>query len=207
MHLISQKQTSDQKKSGLRAEAVKPDQQPQPLLLCRLFCSPTFPSIFLVFIFSRFVCFSSSPFVVPSSALQDIQVTQHWFPVPIGRLFRAGLEIRETLGNSLTVLVGRVVIQPEGADTLARLSNAVRRPTFKKEKKKKKDLRILARRAQERGLADGALDVERLLVGLELRLGRGARVLGVALTLLSSLGTLERGKEKGRKQKSVIMVR
>lgn len=52
------------------------------------------------------------------------------------------------------------------------------------------DLRILAGRAEERRLADKALDVEGLLVRLELRLGRAARGLGVALTLLRSLGTL-----------------
>ena len=54
----------------------------------------------------------------------------------------------------------------------------------------RKNSRILARRAEKGGLADGALDVEGLFVRLELRLGRTGLVLGVAFTLLRSLGTL-----------------
>lgn len=48
----------------------------------------------------------------------------------------------------------------------------------------------LASGAEESGLADDALNVERLLVDLELRLSSTASSLCVALALLRSLGTV-----------------
>jgi hypothetical protein len=100
------------------------------------------------------------------------------------RLFRGGLEVGEAVGNGFAVLVACVVVQ---ADRLAVNDRAVgphrgdRVIGYS---------RILASGAQKGGLADGALDVEGLLVGLELRLGRAGLVLGIALTLLRGLGTL-----------------
>lgn len=88
------------------------------------------------------------------------------------------LEIGEAVGQRLAVLVARM------------LREAVLSERIVKKQGRPKHSRILPRSTQKGRLAGIALDVQRLFVGLELRLGCRALVLGVALTLLRSLGTL-----------------
>lgn len=99
------------------------------------------------------------------------------------------LVLGEAFGQRLAVLVGGVIGEP-GILSAPRERDAARDKKNKRHGEVLYYSRILPRCAQEGRLADFALDVERLLVGLELRLGRRALVLGVALALLRCLGTL-----------------